>query len=582
LVFSDRYMAVTAHPLATEAARGMLGRGGSAVDAAVAAQMVLTLVESQSSGIGGGGFLLHHDAGSGTLRAYDGRETAPAAAGENDLRWISANVRAVPRPSPRASGRSIGTPGLLRMLESAHRDGGRLPWRELFAPAIRLAAEGFPVSARMAASIAREAAELRRDPEAREHFLQPDGSPKPAGTLLRNAALADTLRRIADEGADAFYRGDIAAGIVEEVSDVRDGTTPGFMTADDLAAYRARRREPLCAPYRAWVVCGMPPPSSGGLAVAQTLRMLERFDLSRLAPVAPGVDGGRPPLLAVHLITEAQRLAYADRDRHVADPDFEPLPGGGPGRLLDGDYVRARASRIELERSMGRAEPGEFDTAPRGIDAAAERGGTTHLSIVDAQGGVVSMTSSVESAFGSYRMTRGGFLLNNQLTDFSVQPRDAAGRPIANRMQGGKRPRSSMAPTIVFERRDDGSAGAFVMATGSPGGAAIIQYVTKALIGTLDWKLDPRQSAALLSFGAVNGPATFIGTEHPAFDARDGGARDPLVAGLRALGHQVVTRAHTSGIATILRLPSAGGPRYAGAADPRREGTAAGDAAQPP
>ncbi|HNT39909.1 MAG TPA: gamma-glutamyltransferase family protein [Rubrivivax sp.] len=579
LVTARRDLVVAAHPLAAQAGCEVLAQGGSAVDAAIAVQMVLNLVEPQSSGIGGGAFMLHYRARDERLFAWDGRETAPAAARANDLRWIDDDDHRPPVPSARASGRSVGTPGLLRMLERAHAQGGRLPWRVLFEPAIRLAEEGFPISPRLGQSIAAAAPALQGDARARALFLQADGSAKPAGTLLRNPALAATLRTLAEQGAQAFYRGAIAAAVVEASADTRGGTaTPGRMTLADLAAYRARQREPICTPYRrVYIVCGMPPPSSGGLAVAQVLGMLESFELAALAPTARDAEGGKPSVLGVHLVAEAERLAFADRDRFVADTDFVPLPGGSPARMLEAAYLRQRAALIDPRHSMGRARPGDLGGPAQGRAAPDIEQGTTQISVVDRDGDVVSMTSSIEGAFGAYRMTRAGFLLNNQLTDFSARPVDEQGLPVANRLEPGKRPRSSMAPTLVFRRRADGARGDFLLATGSPGGAAIIPYVTKTLVGVLDWGLDAQQAAALVDFGAFNTPITFVGGEHPNVDGREQGRHDALVQGLRALGHRVDTAAQSSGIATIVRRTGADGtPLYEGGADPRREGLALG------
>ncbi len=571
------FMAVTANPVATRTACDVLARGGSAVDAAIAAQMVLNLVEPQSSGIGGGAFLLHFDPATGAIDVYDGRETAPAAATPDYLRWISEDDRTTPQPSARASGRSIGTPGTLHVLDHAHREHGMIPWAELFEPAIRIAEEGFRISPRMAASIAGSSGQLARDPIAAAYFLTPDGSGKPAGTLLQSPEFGETFRRVAAEGIAAFYTGSIAQDIVDAVSDTTGGRTPGLMTLDDLAAYRSVKREAVCTPYRAWVVCGMPPPSSGGITVASALGILETFDLSPHAPPNPEEDGGRPGVGGIHLVTEAQRLAYADRDRYIADTDFVALPGGSWDRMLDPSYLAGRAALIDPERSMGTAEPGDLGPVPLGSDATVPAGGTTHLSIVDREGRVVVMTSTIEGGFGSYHMTRSGFLLNNELTDFSSEPFDAEGRPIANRVEGGKRPRSSMAPTLVFERGADGLPGDWVMATGSPGGGAIIQYVLRTLVGVLDWGLDPQQAVSMISFGASNSPTTSIGGEHPLVDPADGGANDPTVAGLRSLGHSVSVNSQSSGLGTIVRGAVEGEPVLVGGADPRREGIVLGD-----
>jgi gamma-glutamyltranspeptidase/glutathione hydrolase len=343
VVTARSFMVVAANPLATKAGCDVLKKGGSAVDAAVAVQMVLNLVEPQSSGIGGGAFMLHYNAASGVVTAYDGRETAPAAATENYLRWVSPTDQTVPKPNARSSGRSIGTPGVLHMLDSAHKDGGRLTWKELFEPAIQIATDGFKISPRMSASVAGSAASLARDPEAKAYFLNADGTAKATGTLLKSPALATTFRTLADGGVNAFYSGALAQDIVDEIADTTGGITPGQTTLADLAAYRSKKREAICTTYRAqYVVCGMPPPSSGGLAVAQTLGVLENFDLAPLKPTALDSNGGKPSVLGVHLVAEANRLAYADRDKYVADTDFVPLPGGSPAAMVSKTYLRSR------------------------------------------------------------------------------------------------------------------------------------------------------------------------------------------------------------------------------------------------
>lgn len=553
LTRGQQAMVVTAHPLASQAACEMLRQGGSAVDAAIAAQWVLSLVEPQSSGLGGGGFLLHHAPASQKLTAYDGRETAPAAATPDDLRWINPQQPQPPRPSPRASGRSIGVPGLVRMLALAHQDGGRLPWARLFEPALQLAEQGFAVSPRLAQAIRLNLEGLRQDPRARAYFLDAQGQPWPVGHWLRSPALAQTLRQLADQGADAFFSGPLAQDMVSTASDTRDGMTPSKLQMTDLRHYQALRREALCQPYRRWWVCGMPPPSSGGLAVAQTLGILAHFDLSSVPPTGPLELGGRPQVQAVHWVSEAERLAYADRDRYVADPAFASLPGGSAQALLAAPYLSQRAALIDRDRSMGTAVAGEFPGLHWGEPAAIAEAGTTHLSVVDPQGHVVAMTSSIEAGFGAWHMTAGGFMLNNQLTDFSAQPRDAQGRLVANRLEGGKRPRSAMSPTLVFERQANGQRGAWVMATGSPGGATIIQYTVKTLIGVLDWGLDAQQASALMNFGAMNSPITLVGGEHPLLQGHAATTPDPLVAGLQGMGHQVQTPALASGVATLVR-----------------------------
>jgi gamma-glutamyltranspeptidase/glutathione hydrolase len=577
--FSRSFMVVAANPLATKAGCEVLKKGGTAVDAAIATQMVLNIVEPQSSGIGGGAFMLHYNRSTQKVTAYDGRETAPAAATENYLRWISDTQRTTPLPNARASGRSIGTPGVLHMLDAAHKDGGKLTWKELFDPAIKIATDGFLISPRMAASVAASASSLVRDPDAKAYFLNADNTAKPAGTLLRSPALAGTFQAIANGGIAAFYSGAIAQDIVSKIADTTGGITPGVTTLADLAAYRSVKREAICTPYRGEVwVCGMPPPSSGGLAVAQTLGILENFSLAPLKPTDMDNNGGKPTVLGVHLVSEAQRLAYADRDKYVADSDFVPLPGGSPAAMLDKAYLRTRSGLISQTRSMGTAQPGNLGPVALGTHGPSPENGTTHVSVVDAQGNVVSLTTTVESAFGAFHMTKGGFLLNNQLTDFSPAPTDASGALIANRVAPGKRPRSSMAPTLVFRTAPDGRLGEFRMATGSPGGATIIQYVAKTVIGFVDWGMDAQQATSMIAFGAANSVNTNVGGEHPNVNLANNGANDPLITGLRALGHTVNTAAQSSGIGTIVRRSNPQGDFYLeGGADPRREGVVLGD-----
>jgi len=545
---ASRHMVAAAHPLAVQAGLATLREGGSAVDAAIAVQMVLTLVEPQSSGIGGGLFLVHHD---GTrVQAFDGRETAPAAAGP-DL-FLRAG-RPMAFDEALVGGRSVGVPGVLRALEMAHRQHGRLPWARLFAPAIEHAQRGVPVGRRLAALLREPAAKrLREDAGARALFFDEAGEPLRAGALLRNPALADTLRRVAAGGADAFYHGEIARDVVAAVRG--HARNPGQLTEADLAAYRAVERVPLCFEHRRWRVCGMPPPSSGTLAIGQMLGMLEGRGLEALRPV-PAPWGLEPAPEAVHLLSEAGRLAFADRARYVADPDAVPIDTDA---LLETDYLRARGALIG-PRSMGRAAAGQ----PRGQpfvladDRSPERPSTTHVVVVDGFGHALSMTSTIENGFGAQLLVR-GFLLNNQLTDFSFVP-EADGRPVANRVQGGKRPRSSMAPLLVFER----DSGALALALGSPGGASIIAYVAKSLVGVLDWGLDLQQAIALPNFGSRNGPT----------ELEAGRASAALQAELRARGHELLVHPMTSGAQGVQRRP--GG--WFGAADPRREGVAAGD-----
>ena len=577
---AKRFMVAAANPLAAEAGARMLRAGGSAVDAAVAVQMVLTLVEPQSSGIGGGLFLVHHD--GRRVQAFDGRETAPAAATVNHLRWIDdATDQTTPQPSARASGRSIGTPGTVRMLGMAHAAHGTLPWKDLFLPAVALATDGFKISGRMADAIESSRTRLLNDAEAAAYFLNPDQTSKTLGTVIQNPAYAATLTTIADNGPDAFYGGAIAQGIVDKinVTSAPDGSpiTPGKTTLADLANYEAKVREPVCTTYReTWWVCGMPPPSSGGITVASALGVLEHFDLAPHKPTALDLEGGTPTVMGVHLVSEAERLAYSDRNKYIADTDFVPLPGGSWDAMLDKTYLTGRAGLVSLTASMGTAQPGDLGPVPpMGLDHTPEAG-TSHVTIVDKNGNVVVMTTTVESTLGSYHMTQ-GFVLNNELTDFSAQPTDDNGDPIANRVGPNKRPRSSMAPTLVFKVADDGGRGDFVMGTGSPGGSTIIQYVVKTVVAALDWGLDAQQATSLANFGSSNGPTTVVGGEHPNIAAANDGDSDPLVTGLRALGHTVSVNAQSSGIGTIMRAELDGTPVWAGGADPRREGVVLGD-----
>lgn len=569
-VHTNTYGVVTANPLATRAACEVLRDGGTAADALVTAQAVLGLVEPQSSGIGGGGFLLYYDAVSGRVQAYDGRETAPAAATENYLRWVDDVDRTEPKPDARASGRSIGVPGVVRMLQDVHDEHGKTGWRELFDPAIRLSDDGFDISPRLASAIADAAAELRVDPQASAYFLNADGSPKAEGTRLTNPAYAKTLGIVASDGAPGFYQGAVAQAIVAAAADTSGGRTPSLITTDDLAGYTAKKREALCSPYRDKEICGMPPPSSGGIAVASALGILEHFPMNQHAPTDIDLNGGRPAVMGVHLISEAERLAYADRDKYVADTDFVPLPGGTPQTLLASDYLAGRAALISQERTMGTAKPGEFGVPAVPAPPVPEHG-TSHISVVDSQGNAASFTTTVESAFGSFHMVD-GFLLNNQLTDFSAEPAGPDGVPVANRVEPGKRPRSSMAPTLVFDRAASGR-GPLYAVLGSPGGSVIIQFVVKTLVGMLDWGLNPQQAVSMVDFGAANTPKTNVGGEHPVINTSDNGDHDPLVQGLRALGHEVDLADQSSGLSAIVR----GDPGWVGGADPRREGVVMGD-----
>lgn len=582
VVSAKTFMVVANHPLATKAGCDVLKAGGSAADAAIAVQAVLGLVEPQSSSLAGGAFMLYYDAKTKKVQAYDGRETAPAAATANYLRYVDDTTdQTLPKPSARASGRSIGTPGVMRMLEMAHGDHGKLAWKDLFGEGTRLASDGFKIGGRMAAAIASSASNLKRDAEAAAYFLDAAGNPKPLGTTLTNPAYADVLKAMASQGADAMYTGKIAEDIVTkiQITTGADGSviTPGKTTLTDLKNYKPMRREPVCTTYRAYYVCSMSPPSSGGIGVLSTLGILENFNMGLHAPSQVDLEGGKPSVMGVHLVAEAERLAYADRDKYVADTDFVPLPGGSADTLLNKTYMRSRANLIDFSKSMGTAVAGDFGVPPVGIDKTVENG-TTHYSIVDKEGNVASMTTTVESTLGSYHMSH-GIMLNNQLTDFSANPIDpVTNAPVANRVAPGKRPRSTMAPTLVFNGNEPGD---FLMATGSPGGGTIIQYVVKTVVGALDWGLDAQQATSLVDFGATNSPNTNVGGEHPNVDITNGGNNDPLILGLRALGHTVATGSQSSGISTIIRKPASGGLILTGGADPRREGIVLGDTFTP-
>jgi gamma-glutamyltranspeptidase/glutathione hydrolase len=539
-VSGREFMIVTAHPLATEAGFAVLAEGGSAADAAVALQMVLNLVEPQSSGIGGGGFVLYWDAATGTLTTFDGRETAPAAATPDY--WLNAAGEPLGFWDAVVGGRSVGVPGTVLLMETLHQRYGRLPWGELFAPAIGLAEEGFPISPRLAAAIP-EARALDQFTATRNHFFRQDGSPLGEGDLLRSPDFAATLRLIAAEGSEPFYHGPIARDIVAAV---QTETNPGVMTLEDLAGYEVRERPAVCQHYRAYEVCGMGPPSSGGLTVGQMLGMLSAFDLPALGPGAQ----------SAHLFLEAGKLAFADRGLYMADSDFVDMPEG----LLNGVYLAGRAALIDPGHAMETpARPGEppwEDAQLRAPDQERPNFGTTHFVIVDSYGNLLSATTTIETGFGSRVMT-GGFLLNNELTDFAFVP-EVDGVPVANRVEGGKRPRSSMSPTIVF--RGDTP----VLLIGSPGGANIIPYVAGALVGILDFGLDPQTAVDRPHALNLNGPSRV--------EAGDGA--EALIEALAEFGHAAEAVDLNSGLHAI--LIGADGA-LTGAADRRREGLVMGN-----
>lgn len=530
------FMAVAAHPEAAAVGRDVLAAGGTAADAAVAIQMVLGLVEPQSSGLGGGLFALYWDADAATLESWDGREAAPQAA--DPSYWLDAEGKPVPWWDAVKSGKSIGVPGALAALAAMHESHGALDWSGLFAPAIALAETGFPVSPRMSASIADALGKGLGDfPVAAGYFLDAAGAPLAAGTNLRNPAYAETLRQIARSGPPVFYEGPVGFGIIDAAAG-----GGGVLSEADLAAYEAVERAPVCVDYRGYEICGMGPPSSGGLTVGQILGMLSHFDLAALG------DGPA----AWHLFAEASKLAYADRELYMADADYIDVPAEG---LIDPQYLAGRAALIDPTKAMAKAEAGAPPRAPaRAPDTDPERPGTTHFVIVDGSGDMASVTSSIETGFGSRRMT-GGFLLNNELTDFSRAP-EKDGVPVANRVEGGKRPRSSMAPTMVLK---DGRP---VLLIGSPGGSRIIEYVAGALVRILDFGMDPADAVA----------AGHVICRGGAVELEAGTDAERLAEGLKALGHEVKSADLNSGLHVI----AVGERGLVGAADPRREGAAFG------
>ncbi len=533
------YMAVTSNPLATDAAMEILRAGGTAADAAISAQLVLNLVEPQSSGLGGGGFLLYHDAREQRLRAYDGRETAPAAA--QPEHFLGAEGGPLVFHEAAVGGRAVGVPGLPALLDLVYRNHGRMLWPKLFAPALRLAVEGFPLSPRLHKLLAEDRF-LRDDPAARRLYYEPDGRPKPVGARIVNREFGFVLLALAQHGAKIFYEGPIARDIAAAVR--THASKPGDLSEADFAAYKPLEREPLCAErLGSYRVCGMPPPSSGGIAVLQILTFAEGF--TDAPPLSPA---------SVHRFAESGRLAFADRARYLADPAFADVPVKA---LLDPSYLAARKQLIRSDASMGRAIPGDLPgKSSLGEDRSAELPATTHLSIVDSEGNAVSLTSSIEAAFGSRIMVH-GFLLNNQLTDFSFRPEEG-GKPVANRVEAGKRPLSSMAPTIVYDM-----AGRVAGVLGSPGGSRIINYVARAALALFAWGLSPAEAAALPHVGSRNGPT----------ELERATQAEQLRPELEKLGHVVAIEDMTSGLSVILRR----GEEWVGAADPRREGTARGE-----
>ncbi|MFC7048799.1 gamma-glutamyltransferase [Emcibacter nanhaiensis] len=544
-----KHMVVAANPHAAAAGMEMLKAGGSAVDAAIAAELVLTLVEPQSSGIGGGGFMMYYDpeegpgeGKGGRVYAFDGRETAPAADDFNLFADVERSYQGF--LDAVLGGRSTGTPSMLALMDMAHKKAGKLPWKKLFEPAIRLADKGFRVSPRLHYLIDQDPL-LKKFEASRNYFYDKDGKARPTGYLLKNPELAATLRLLADRGADAFYHGPLAEKIVKAVQTAKHN--PGQLTLEDMAAYRPKIREAVCRPYRAYKVCGMPPPSSGGATVLAILGILQNFDMGDMTPNSPE---------AMHLLLEAEKLSYADRDLYMADPDFVFVPTEG---LTDPDYLRNRARDISPDKTVGTATAGR---PPMPVQVAYGEGmtpelpSTSHFSIVDQWGHAVSMTATVENVFGN-RMMVGGFILNNQLTDFSFIPFTRDGLPVANRVEGGKRPRSSMSPTLVFDDQDR-----LVMAIGSPGGNSIIGYVTQTIVNVLDWGMSLQQAVSQPHVLTRNGPVYLERTT----------AAEQLAPALRAKGHEISIRTTNSGLHGFIVHYDEQGALYEGGADPRREG----------
>lgn len=532
---SQRGLVSAADPRAAEAGAEILRKGGSAADAAIATMLALTVVEPQSSGIGGGGFYVMA-ADDGSIETLDGRETAPSDAWPD---WfLGADGQPLPQRKAVESGLSVGVPGNIALAAEAHRRSGRLAWGALFAPAIKLAREGWTLSERSRAFLLRARSTAAGDPMGKALFYGADGEPVPAGTLVRNPALADTLERLAAGGPDAFYKGALATEIAGKVA--ADTPRPGRMTAADLAAYRVKPRQPVCGTYRLYRICGMGPPSSGATTVLAILGQLERFDLSALGKDSP---------TAWHLFAESQRLAYADRERFLADPDFIAVP---TAELIAPSYLAKRSALIDPARAMATAEPGLDLPPPDGMEPP-ERG-TSHFVVIDKAGNAVSYTSTIESSFGSGLMA-GGFYLNNELTDFSFLP-VVGGVPVANRVEGGKRPRSSMAPTLVYA-----PDGTLMMALGAAGGGTIPVQVSKVLIGVIDFRL-PLAEALALPVLFSPGDTVFI---------EQGSTLEAMIPALSALGHRDVRPRELPLKANAAMRMATG---WQGAADPRSEGIA--------
>lgn len=552
---TKEFAVAAANPLATDAGYQIIQAGGSAVDAAIAVQMVLTLVEPQSSGIGGGAFLLNWDGEQ--VYAYNGRERAPSAADEDH--FLDENGEPLPHRVAVRSGLSVGVPGTIAMLKFAHERHGVLPWGELFEPAITLAEEGFKVSPRLHSLLAGEET-LPKDNIAAGFYFDEEGEARPVGYELKNPALAEILRRVANDGIGAFYEGAVAENIVERI---RAHERPGNMSTEDIQSYPEQdfTTQAICTDWKSYNICGFPPPSSGHIAIMQMLGIMEHLDAPETS-----FENGLPGAVWMHQYLEAAKLSFADRNKYIGDPDFVEAPGGDWNSLLDPAYLAERAELIG-DRSMESAEPGNPGNmqAILGVQPFQPEKGTSHISIVDRDGNAVSMTTTIENGFGSRIMSDGGtglpggFLLNNELTDHSREPVDEDGNPIANRVEANKRPRSSMSPTLVFDKE----TGGLVASVGSPGGAAIIHYTAKAIVGMLDWNLNAQEAINLPNFANYNGPSVL---EEDRFSSE-------LIETLESMGHQISERNMTSGLQAI-QVTEDG---YFGGADPRREGVVMGN-----
>lgn len=535
-VNGKEFMIATSEKLASEAGSQMLAQGGNAVDAAIAAQMVLNVVEPQSSGIGGGLFLLYYDAAKKTTVYFNGRERAPMKSGPNIFLDKKGKVREF--NDVVGGGLSVGTPGALKALKEAHEKYGKLAWKDLFAPAIKIADEGFPLSEKIHV-ILKQLPHLNKF-EGMKIYFDEDGEPKKIGTIIRNPQLAETFTTIANQGIKPFYEGQIAKDIVNAVQ--KSPINPGTLSLADLKNYQTKKGGLLCGTYRVkFKICSMPLPSSGGITILQTLGILENFDLASLKPSS---------LEAVHLISEATRLTYADRNEYVADVPYVPVT-----QMLDKKYLKARAELIKTDSAIAEVKAGKFKKLSEPLNSTNEKPSTTHISIVDKFGNAVSLTSSIEYLFGSVLMVD-GFMLNNQLTDFSLAP-IIDGKKVANRVQPTKQPRSSMSPTFVFDEKDN-----LVMVIGSPGGPRIIQYVLKAIIGHLDWNLDIQEAISLPNHVVLN----------DRIELENRTDLTKLKSDLEKMGHQVAIVDITSGLHGI----TIEGANLKGGADPRRQGAALG------